>query len=60
MRELCHSLGMSGTVDNVERRAEMVDWSVSEEIDKDRAALGTTMVARIESEDLGSPTHEKV
>jgi copper chaperone CopZ len=32
---------------------------VSEEPDKDQAALGATMVARIESEGLGSPTHEK-
>jgi copper chaperone CopZ len=32
---------------------------VSEERDKDRAALGATMVARIESEGVGSPTHEK-
>jgi copper chaperone CopZ len=32
---------------------------VSEETDKDRATLGATMVARIESEGLGSPTHEK-
>jgi copper chaperone CopZ len=32
---------------------------VSEETDKDRAALGVTMVARIESEGLGSPTREK-
>jgi copper chaperone CopZ len=32
---------------------------VSEETDKDRGALGATMVARIESEGVGSPTHEK-
>jgi copper chaperone CopZ len=32
---------------------------VSEETDKGRAALEATMVARIESEGLGSPTHEK-
>ena len=32
---------------------------MSEETDKDRAALGVTMVARIESEGVGSPTHEK-
>jgi copper chaperone CopZ len=32
---------------------------VSEETDKDRAALGATTVARIESEGLESPTHEK-
>jgi copper chaperone CopZ len=32
---------------------------VREETDKDRAALGATVVARIESEGLGSPTHEK-
>jgi copper chaperone CopZ len=32
---------------------------VSEETDKDQAALCATMVARIESEGLRSPTHEK-
>jgi copper chaperone CopZ len=32
---------------------------VSEETDKDRATLGATMVARIESEGVGSPTNEK-
>lgn len=32
---------------------------MSKETDKDRAALGATMVARIESEGVGSPTHEK-
>jgi copper chaperone CopZ len=32
---------------------------VSEEADKDRAALGATMVARIESEGVGSSTQEK-
>jgi copper chaperone CopZ len=32
---------------------------VGDETDKDRTALGATMVARIESEGLGSPTHEK-
>jgi copper chaperone CopZ len=32
---------------------------VTEETDKDRAALDATMVARIESEGVGSPTHEK-
>jgi copper chaperone CopZ len=32
---------------------------VSEEADKDRAELGATMVARIESEGVGSPIHEK-
>jgi copper chaperone CopZ len=32
---------------------------VSEETDKNWAALGATMVARIESEGVGSPTHEK-
>jgi copper chaperone CopZ len=32
---------------------------VREETDKDRAALGATMVARIESEGVGSPTHVK-
>lgn len=32
---------------------------MSEETDRDRAALDATMVSRIESEGLGSPTHEK-
>ena len=32
---------------------------MSEETDKDRTALDATMVARIESEDVGSSTHEK-
>jgi len=32
---------------------------VSEETDKNWAALVATMVARIESEGVGSPTHEK-
>jgi copper chaperone CopZ len=32
---------------------------VSEETDKDRAALGATMIARIESEGVGSSSHEK-
>ena len=32
---------------------------MSEESDKDRAALGATMVARIESEGVGSSTREK-
>jgi copper chaperone CopZ len=32
---------------------------VSEETDKDRTALDATMVARIESEAVGSSTHEK-
>jgi hypothetical protein len=32
---------------------------VSEETDSDRAALGATMLARIESDGVGSPTHEK-
>jgi copper chaperone CopZ len=32
---------------------------VSEQTDKDRTALGATMVARIESEGVGSSTHEK-
>jgi copper chaperone CopZ len=32
---------------------------VSEETDKDRTALDATMVARIESEGVGSSTHEK-
>jgi copper chaperone CopZ len=32
---------------------------VSEATDKDWAALVATMVARIESEGVGSPTHEK-
>jgi len=32
---------------------------VSEETDKDRAALRATMVTRIESEGVGSSTHEK-
>jgi len=31
MRELCHSLGMAGTVDNVERRTSIVNCSVSED-----------------------------
>jgi copper chaperone CopZ len=32
---------------------------VSEEKDQGQAALGATMVARIESKDIGSPIHEK-
>ena len=32
---------------------------MSEEMDKNWAALVATMVARIESEGVGSPTHEK-
>jgi copper chaperone CopZ len=32
---------------------------VSEEVDKDRAALDATMVARIKSEGVGSSTQEK-
>ena len=32
---------------------------MSDETDKDRTALGATMVARIESEGVGSSTHEK-
>jgi copper chaperone CopZ len=35
------------------------DRCVSEETDKDRAALGATMVAHIESDGVGSSTHEK-
>ena len=57
--EDCHPFGLSARIGAVTFEPCLEDWCVSEETDKDRAALGATMVARIESEGLGSPTREK-
>jgi copper chaperone CopZ len=53
------AFAMSARIDVVGSEPCLEDRSVSEETDKDRTALDATMVAHIESEGVGSSTHEK-